>query len=191
MVGFLETGYKIRNSNSSYMLDMVSEPEVVGTSSLCYNPHSRSEATIVVVLMMAMMVGFTVKLLQNFMKMMTDWSRKGKPVHYLSACTGNSLQKFASTTCQHPPFDLLRSLPERGRSPGIASYYQIPEWGFNSLKRHLHAGRFKNSLKNDLNLTIGRTEVNGLWSLCFAGDVRHVPNIISDCVRKLAWVKTT
>ena len=43
------------------MLDMVSEPEVVGTSSLCHDPHSRSEATIVVVLvlMMAMMVGFT------------------------------------------------------------------------------------------------------------------------------------
>ena len=59
MVGFLETGYKIRDSNSSYMLDMVSEPEVVGTSSLCYNPHSRSEATIVVVLMMAVMVAFT------------------------------------------------------------------------------------------------------------------------------------
>ena len=58
MVGFLETGYKIRNSNSSYMLDMVSEPEVVGTSSLCHDPHSRSEATIVVVLVL-MMAGFT------------------------------------------------------------------------------------------------------------------------------------
>ena len=58
MVGFLETGYKIRNSNSSYMLDMVGEPEVVGTSSLCHDPHSRSEATIVVVLVL-MMAGFT------------------------------------------------------------------------------------------------------------------------------------